>query len=462
MANIQNFYDYELTYTGKYINEFLGTNAIDTVDYYADLNIPSKVSDARITGYETEEKTSQGIISPEHSKIFYVINDGRIDETTGEIIDVDGVETTEEINGETIEVIKYKRGFYQFIGYWQPTPGISGSYTLHRYWKYIEELSDGGKVFPEGYTAPTQMGLIKTGDNIGNKTMKELFISALGKDGWQDMPKFSYSLQNKYLSDNTGNTKDFESLYQIGTTLNIYGLMINYESFDGKYLSTSEGTFTVPVIGSTADGTYTANTLSSGKGKTYSVTPTNGTKSGTIKLTFSSQETYSLTTIGTQTIVSSITGTQSYIDPSDSNKIKTINITGTNKSINVGQYPIYCAYLTSDPSANSTINNVDKIQKTLQTSQLQDNIEFTVPEKNVGEASYLYVFVSTLVSTTSCTLSILNPEKTSAAKLDKLNGTVKISTGSTGDNYNKFYAFRVSNQTSGNAYSNWYIKYNKK
>ena len=78
---------------------------------------------------------------PEHSKIFYVINDGRIDEN-GEIVDVDGVETTEEINGEVVEVIKYKRGFYQFTGYWKPTLGITGSYTLHRYWKKLDINSD--------------------------------------------------------------------------------------------------------------------------------------------------------------------------------------------------------------------------------------------------------------------------------------------------------------------------------
>lgn len=127
MANIEtDFYKYELTYTGKYINEFLGTNAIDTVDYYADLNDSSKVPDARITGYETEEKTSQKPILPEHSKIFYVINDSKIDETTS----------------EGVKSINYKHGFYQFTGYWKLTENIQDSYKLQRSWKYIEDLSD--------------------------------------------------------------------------------------------------------------------------------------------------------------------------------------------------------------------------------------------------------------------------------------------------------------------------------
>ena len=191
MANIlTNDYKYELDYTGKYINDFLGTNAIDTVDYYADLNDSSKVPDARITGYETEEKISQNSIPPEHSKIFYVVNGGRMDETTKKIVDVDGIEIEETINGEKVEVIKYKRGFYQFIGYWLPTPGISGSYTLHRYWKYIEELSDGGKVFTGTYLAPEKVGKIVKDQDIGNKSVKTI-IQLMFSDLQLDVPTFT-------------------------------------------------------------------------------------------------------------------------------------------------------------------------------------------------------------------------------------------------------------------------------
>lgn len=249
MANIdtiiQNTYDYELHYTGKYINDFLGINAIDTVDYYDDLYDPNKVSDGRIDpGKDGTNLANSDSKSP--SKIFYVVKD---------TVDKDGKIDESKLHG-----------FYRFTGTWKPESYTDGIFKLHRTWEYIEELSNGGKVFTGEHLSPVTVGKIVPGQDIGNKNAKEIF-NLMFSDLILTVPKFttsfSLSLSNFSTKMYIGKSSSFGGNFTIGSYTNgSYGDNLITSTITNLQISLSETvnkpfTFTSITISFTPNDTST-------------------------------------------------------------------------------------------------------------------------------------------------------------------------------------------------------------
>lgn len=393
MANIdtiiQNTYDYELNYTGKYINDFLGINAIDTVDYYDDLYDVNKIPDGRIDPGKDGTNLANSNLKP--SKIFYVVND---------TLDKDD------------NIVESKlHGFYRFTGYWEPESYTDGIFRLHRNWKYIEELSNGGKVFTGEHLSPVTVGKIVPGQDIGNKNAKEIF-NLMFSDLELKLPKFttSFSLSNFSTKMYIGQSSSFSGKFTIGSYTNgSYGddIITSTITTDLK-ISLSKtvednGTFTFATVSTDFDpstGNQTVSDIAYSGTSSYIPTPLDFGKNISFKLSGGFKYTNPQTNKSvTETISSTITSTVYQYYYYGYSKSSTDTDINTFKTKNLESSSAFSSLTTTAVSLTENKFLMIAIPKTMGGNENMSSLTMT-PTSGGQPASLTYVGSKTINSDT--------------------------------------------------------------